>query len=90
MILHQNNVLFVHVLVSFLEIVGTGLGVLVIVSIAVIVIVALATRRRASTRLMHPPVAEAGGIVAEAGGIFNNYLPAMYPCWSLCLCILVV
>ena len=83
LIWHQNNVLFVHVLVSFLEIVGTGLGVLVIVSIAVIVIVALATRRRASTRLMHPPF-------PEAGGIFNNYLPAMCPCWSLCLCILVV
>ena len=52
------------------------------VSIAVIVIVAMATRRHPNTRPMHPPA-------EETGGIFNNYLPAMYPCWSLCLCILV-
>ena len=48
-----------------------------VVSIA-ISIAAIAKRRRHNN------------VVEEAGGIFNNYLPAMYPCWSLCLCILNV
>ena len=59
---------------------GIGIGIGLGVTIAVIAMVAIATRRRQNTN----------PAVVEAGGIYNNYLPAMYPCWSLCLCILNV